>query len=379
MKWIQMGKRQTLYHFLMLFFSIFPVNKRLIVISNYYGKGFGDSGKYIAQELLRRNKRYKIVWLSDDNTGMPNGIQTVSYRSIKFLFYLATAAVWIDNCRKSVYTRKRAGQLYIQTWHGPISFKYCEKDAEDYLSKEYVNNCKHDSSLIDVFLSGSRWNTEWIRKAFWYSGNILESGIPRNDVFFKDNSSQIESVKDEFHCRNKKVVLYAPTFRNSKDNNAYDLDFHKLKQTFENHYGEEVAIWVRFHPNVSNLQFLNEEAINVTTYPDMTELLLSADVLLTDFSSSAFDFMLMNKPCFLIAKDYESYIRNERGMYFSKEELPFSFSRNEKELTNAISEFDLTAYLESVESFKNRLGVIEDGTASEKVVDLIINHLSNRR
>ena len=377
MKWNAMGKRQKLYRCLMILFSVFPIKKNLIVISSYYGKGYGDSGKYIAEELLERRKDIKIVWLTNQTDGMPSVIKVIPNNTIKALFYLSTASVWIDNCRKSVYMHKRPGQYYIQTWHGPISFKYCEKDAESNLSAEYVNNCKHDSELIDVFLSGSRWNTDWIRSAFWYTGTIIESGIPRNDLFFKDNEKRIAKLKTDFSCANKKIVLYAPTFRDSKDISVYNLDFSSIKSSFESFYGKEVVIWLRLHPNVSDVKIKDSKYVtNVTFYPDMVDLLLCSDALLTDFSSSAFDAMILNKPCFLIAKDYDTYVNNERGMYFLKDELPFTFSYNENELNDVISNFDQSAYQERIDEFKKRLGVIENGTASSKVADIILDHMS---
>lgn len=378
MKWIHMGKQQKIKRLIMLFFSIFPINNKKIVIRNYYGKGFGDSGKYISLELLKKDSELKIIWLTSDVGSLPNNIIAVKDESLKALFALSTSRVWIDNCRKSVYTYKRKNQLYIQTWHGPIGFKLCEKDSEQSLGYEYIQNCIHDSSIANYMTSGSRWNTELIRRAFWYSGDILEIGTPRNDVFFRNNTDLVFEIKNKLNSENKKAILYAPTFRASGATNIYNLDFAFIKKTFEQYYGCKCVIWIRLHPNISeeSIQLDFEDVLNVTDYPDMQNLLIACDVLLTDFSSSAFDALLMKKPVFLIAKDYESFIQNERKMYFDVNNLPFPFGIDELTLAKNILRFDKEKYQKEIEVLWRQLGVFENGKASESVAETILEYIN---
>ena len=111
----------------------------------------------------------------------------------------------------------------------------------------------------------------------------------------------------------------------------------------------------------------------MTTYDDMQELLRASDILITDFSSSMFDFSIMNKVCILYASDFDEYLKNERKLYFDvKKELPFPVATNNLELKKVIENFNDTLYHENIEIFNKKLGIFEDGNASKKIVDLIL-------
>jgi CDP-glycerol glycerophosphotransferase len=111
------------YYFEVLFWqicSLLKINKKKIVLCNFYGKGYGDNPKYIAQEIISQDLNYDLVWLLDDNfkeSIFPKEIRVVRYGSFKAIYEMATAKLWIDDCRKVYYTKKRKNQYYIQTWH----------------------------------------------------------------------------------------------------------------------------------------------------------------------------------------------------------------------------------------------------------------------
>lgn len=148
-------------------FKVFPINDRKIVISSFGGKGYGDNGKYIAKELLRSETNYDIVWLIDNlDYHFPNGIRKVKRLSLKGIYELSTAKIWIDNRRKPAYVLKRRKQYYIQTWHGNTALKKVEKDATNVLPPQYVKAAQKDSKMIDVLLSGSAWETRKYREMF---------------------------------------------------------------------------------------------------------------------------------------------------------------------------------------------------------------------
>lgn len=373
--WSQLGKKQKIYYIMMHIFRVFPINKKKIVIESFFGHGYGDNAKYIVEELLKIEPSYRIVWLIDKNIvkAMPSYIESTNIGSLKALFHLSTAKVWIDNCRKSVYTCKRKEQFYIQTWHGAIGVKKCEKDAEDNLGTEYIRSCKHDSEMVDVILSNSKWGTELIKRAFWYDGTILEVGSPRNDVFFGD-ISVIKSKVYEYYRLKNKIALYAPTFRNDYSFEAYQIDFDALALQLKERFGSEYNILVRLHPNISNKALeliLPENVVNVTDYPDMQELLAASDILLTDYSSSMFEFMLKKMPVFLIALDYKRFKENERELYFDLQKLPFPFCESMDGLLKSIKQYDENNYYLALNQFYNEIGLAEYGTASIKTAKLI--------
>ena len=170
-------------------FRIFKIKTNKIFCQNFTsGKGIGDSPKYIALELLKdKDKKYDIVWAvknKKDIKEVPKGIRLVKIYSIQYFYEMATAKIWISNTRFELFTRKRKGQFYIQTWHSPLRLKKIQNDANEYLSEYYKKCMKNDSKMIDVILSGCEFSTEIYKRAFLYDGRILEIGTPRCDIFF---------------------------------------------------------------------------------------------------------------------------------------------------------------------------------------------------
>ena len=112
--------------------------------------------------------------------------------SIKWIYEVVTAKVWIDNSRKLRYVRKRKGQFYIQTWHGDIGMKKVEKDAIQSLPYEYVQAAKNDSKMADLFVAGNEWITQQYKNAFWYDGPVAKCGYPRRDILYRENNQLAE-------------------------------------------------------------------------------------------------------------------------------------------------------------------------------------------
>ena len=126
-----------------------------------------------------------MVWaVSDKKASFPKEIRTVAYGSMDYYHEMATARIWVDNVRKDSDIKKREGQYYIQTWHGAAPIKKVEKDVEDRLPNYYVANAMRDSKNVDLFLSGSVFYTNLYKRSFWYSGEIMQVGLPRQDIFF---------------------------------------------------------------------------------------------------------------------------------------------------------------------------------------------------
>lgn len=361
-----------------------PINPRKVVFSSYYGKPYGDNGKYIIEELNRNENNYDIVWLLKKEfigkVNFPKNVRIVEYGSFKGFIELATAKVWVDNCRKMFCPPKRKKQFYIQTWHGSIPLKKIERDAENALSPGYVDSAKHDSKIADLFLSNSKFCTEIYRKSFWYDGKILEVGSPRCDVFFEDNNSANLKVRNLYGIpKESKIVIYAPTFRADGTLDAYNIDFNILVKVLEAKFGGKWSVLVRLHPNISSqassIQY-NENVINATHYDDMYDLLSVSDILITDYSSTMFEFSLNYKPVFLYCSDIDDYKR-DRDFYFDFEKLPYKIAEDNKQLMQVIQDFDSDEYKNTLYTFYKELGVHESGKASSEVVK-IINKVTRR-
>jgi CDP-glycerol glycerophosphotransferase len=272
--------------------------------------------------------------------------------------------------------RKRKGQYYIQIWHGGLGLKKVEKAAQDKLPPIYVKNAIQDSRMADLFAAESEWTYEYYRTDFWYDGEILELGSPRNDIIINKNAGLKEKVFEYFGIdQTRKLVLYAPTFRADYSNDAYSLDFHRLKHSCEQKFGGNFSVLVRLHPNIvkncDQMNFDNVDVINASFYPDMQELLSVSDAVISDYSSLMFDFALSMKPCFQFATDIDEY-KKDRDFYFEIDNLPFVLAKNNDELEQGILDFDEEKYKSELASFYESVGMVLDGTASLRCSEIIL-------
>lgn len=376
--WLYSWSKQYKEAFFSLFFRIFPVDKNKIVINNHRGKGYGDNAKYIVEEIIRNNKNYDIVWLLEGGlqeiSGLPECVRIVKYGSIRSIYEMTTANIWIDNNRVQFFVFKRKKQFYIQTWHGGLGLKKIGGDALYGLKKEYMKYAMRDSKMADLFISNSQHLSDIYRRAFWYDGDILESGYPKNDILFSDKAIFRKKIRDVYGVREAvKILLYAPTFREDYSVAACEMDFVGVLESL-NRQEHEWIILVRLHPNVDEEMFgamFSCDVVNATAYPDMQELVLGIDALVTDYSSCMFDSALANIPTFLYASDVDDYMKNDRGFYFLLDELPFSFARNTRELIKNISDFKEEDYSVALQCFYEKVGLYDKGDASKKVFEVI--------
>ncbi len=366
------NKIMTSCYYIMRFFK---VKDNKIVISSYFGRGYGGNSKYIVSSLFQQNVNYDIVWLvQDTKEEMPIGIRTVKYNSIKAIYELVTARLWIDNARKAEYVRKRKKQFYIQTWHGCLALKKIEKDAEKALPKYYIKSAIQDSKMANLMVSNSKFCTNLYKNSFWYNGKIIECGSPRNDIIVNYDEKSKKVIKGKFNIDNNiKVVLYAPTFRKNKNLDIYDVNYKKLTEVLNKKFGGGWCVMVRLHPGIaekSNFINYNDYVLNASNYSDMQELLTISDILITDYSSSMFDFMLTKKPIFLYSSDMDDYIK-DRDFYFDYYNLPFSIATNNVELGNNILSYNEKDYIGKVKSFIKENEIKENGNASVIIADII--------
>lgn len=353
-----------------------PIKQNKIVVSSYYGRGYSDSPKAIVQELLKQGTSYDIVWLTDDKNSLPDGVRAVPYNSIRRMLELSTAKIWIDNCRKGAKFKK-AGQYYMQLWHG-FALKQIEKDVIDKLpDANYENYAKRDSSQIDIIISNSDHMTRVYSDSFWYDGPVKQFGSPRNDMFFHDNSSVRKKVRRTLQIDdNTNIVLYAPTFRVTHSLEPYNMDSAAICNALESRFGGKWVFVTRLHPNIAKLssELHYTDSVDATDYNDIQELLVASDVLISDYSSVVFDFMLSKRPCFMYATDIEEY-RNDRNFYIPLDEMPFPISVDNRSFCESIEKFNKDDYNDAVSKFMNNYGIKEDGQASKRCVDWIIKQM----
>ncbi len=365
------------YSLFMLCCRVFPLNNNKVLFVNYYGKGYGDNAKYICEYLRSCSHDLDLVWAAlNEKDFFPGDIRTVRYLSVRYFYELSTAKVWVDNCRKPSYIKKRKNQYYIQTWHGDIGPKRVEGEAINDLYSSYVKAAKKDSKMADLFVTGNEAFAKRYRTAFWYDGEIIKCGYPRRDIFFNLSAKKIDEIKNRIGIANApKIALYAPTFRSGDvDFSVYQVDWDRVTQSLYKRFGGDWLVLVRLHPNISHLSSklqLPSYAIDVTDYPDMQELLAISDVCISDYSSAIFEFAVMKKPGFIFAADYEKY-RNSRDVMVRLDQSFFPFSENNEQLVSCIESFDDSKYLCGVSDFLDKeIGYCEEGNASEVLGKII--------
>ena len=362
-----------------------PINAKKIVFDNYMGNGYGCNCKYVTEELIRRRTDLDLVWIVKNvnvHEEFPDKVRLVEYGSPEALAEYYTAAVWVCNYHLIKYWNKglvkRAGQYYIQMWHGSFGIKKIEKNCDCLTSSQsWTYLAKKNSENTDFWISNSSFEDKVYRNAFWSVKNILKLGHPRNDIFFGNRQySAYKKVREILSIdKEENILLYVPTFREKFNFPEYKLDVARIKETLEKKTNEQWKIVVRLHPRMrDSLEKIYDNAENMIKnadeYPDIQELLAASQIVITDYSSCIFDFLLTGRPGFLFVPDLESYDQ-ERGFYYNLEETPFPIAHTNEELMDNIKNFDGEEYSRRVKNFLKGKGSVEDGNASVRVCDLI--------
>ena len=368
-------------------FRIFPVKNNKIVFTTFEGDGgYCCNPRYVADEILQRNKKHEIVWLVNNmDKQFPEGIRKVKNTFLNRAYHLATAKVWVDNSRKAYGTAKRHNQMYIQTWHAALEFKPVGRFRGKLFPKIAYLVSRYDSKLADYVISNSDWCTKRYPKMLLYDGEILKTGSPRCDIFFTKKNEIYTQIRDKYSLpKDVKIVIFAPTFRGGSQkgkrqvfSEVTTLDFDMLTEALRKRFGGTWYVFLRLHPQLA-AQFRNmpisektQYMIDVSQADDMNELLAASDVLITDYSSTAFDAINMYMPVFLYADDLDEYIQERGRLMWDMRKLPFSVAMSNDELSMNVKKFDEDSYINRIDKFSKKYGVLEDGHASERVVDVI--------
>lgn len=343
-------------------FRVFPIRKNKVAFSSFYGRGYGDNPKKICEALHNKKEGYDLVWeVGSDKIELPSYVRSIKIGSIRWIYEMCTAKVWVDNCRKAHYIRRRKNQHYIQTWHGDVCIKAVEADAAETLSKGYIKDAKNDSKMATEIVSSCEWRTKNIREAFWYNKDILRAELYRPLVLDENQKKELEqSIKNELKVKPEtNILLYAPTFRKNQSTDSYNLDYEALSEILSKKFSGEWCVVVRLHPNVSHLQNsikYSERVKNGSIFADINNLMAVSNILITDYSGIIFRTLRQEKPLFLYCPDYEQYIQEDRKLYFDLENFPASFAKSNQELHENILNFDRNEYQKAAASFVNELG-----------------------
>lgn len=396
---------------ILLLCRVFPIKKNKIVFVTFEGKGaFCCNPKYIARELHKRNPEYEMIWLVEDmSKEFPDYIKKASYSKWSRNYHLATAKVWVNNYRNPLGTIKRKGQYYFQTWHASLGFKKIGLFRGEAFSKMAYMVSKNDSNMIDCICIDSDWWREIVPKGLLYRGEMLDSGLPRNDdLILRKDEVRLE-LRDRYNLSHDiKIVLYAPTYRESSENgkrsiysNEFNIDFGSLTNNLSKRFGGKWVVMVRLHPQLAAKMIsdrvggIPDSVIDVSKDDDMYAILPGVDFYITDYSSAIFEAMLGRIPSIIYATDYKKYFCDRGGLFFGINEgsyntlqydqkithgvnieVPLRVAFNNSELEHYVLDFDYDAYVKLCEKIDIDIHSISNGDASKKVVDWIESRIA---
>ncbi len=364
-------------------FSPDVVSNRVFFMT--YDSQFICNPAYITKELIRRNKDVEIYWvttreiLEQHPDAFPPEVHTVFRPSREMFHAMATSRVWVDNALNCVWygMPKKKEQVYLNTWHGSLGIKKLAGN------KNWMRRAARCNGTTDYCITNSTFEDMVFRTTFWPDVPKLHYGHARNDVFF--DQELIAKASDTVHSyynipSDRKLFLYAPTFRDDGDTSCFNLDYARVKAALEKRFGGNWVILVRAHFKNRNsggiMTEFGPDLVDAAGYPDMQELMLGIDVGCTDYSSWAYDFVLSGKPMFLYAEDKAKY-ENDRGLYYTLDETPFPVADSNDAMEACIESFDPAVYKEHVAEFLDGKGCIDDGHASERIVDFILDVMEN--
>lgn len=340
--------------------------------------------KYVTEELLRRHADVDIVWALSRQSiqtpdAVPDGVRRVELNSYAMMRELVTARVIVCNSVEFEKLRVpiRKDQIIIQTWHGSLGIK--RFDREHNSGWVWVKAADYCGKMTRYCISNSTFEDEVYRGSFWPQAELLHYGHPRNDLLINKNDPRAAKLAEALRQRlgiaaDTKVALYAPTFRDAHGFSCYDVHPELLFDALHERFGGNWVLLLRYHPSIREHSVgvhHTQGVIDVSQYPDIQELMLLSDVAITDYSSWIYDFLLTGRPGFIYAADKEKY-DNERGFYFPLESTPFPIATDNAELGQCIRTFDDASYHRKTEAFLREKGCIEDGHASERTVDKIL-------
>lgn len=372
--------------FFLRVFYIFPVNSKKIYFSSYEGKQFSCNPKYIFLKLkdLKKSELNYVYEYNGRNlpVELQKEIKIVKHNSFQYIVEIMTSKVIITNSGLTPKIPLRKSQILINTWHGGGAYKKSGKDLDrekNGSGKYYIELSERQTSY---FLTNSQQFTQIIHSALGIElTKMINSGSPRNDLFFscdKKNHIHKAAIQSALNLKNNsKLVLYAPTYRGKVGNVEKDpyesLDISLLLNTLHNKFGGTWMLLYRGH-YFNPVSIHNNGSIDVSTYPDMQQLLCVIDVLITDYSSSIWDFSFTDKPAFLFVPDLEAYI-NDRDFYVPIDQWPYNYARNNLELQDIIQQYDPILQKQKNKKHHEMFKSYETGKANEMVVDLILQNI----
>lgn len=386
-KIITKKKNNYLYYIFEFYKRIIKTNDNLVIFESYLGRQISCHPRAMYDYLKEVRPDLKLIWSiakGHEEEVKEQNIPYVKRFTLKWFKYMASAKYWVSNSRLPLWMKKPQNTIYLQTWHGTPLKRLASDMNEVHMPNtntyKYKKNFYKESRQWDYLVSPNRFSTNIFSRAFDTPMNkIIESGSPRNDFLItnKDNIELVKRIKDRYGIPNdKKVILYAPTWRDDKFHKKgkykfeAELDLELLQKAFS----EEYVVILRMHYLVADsidLTGYEGFAFNIST-GDIRDLYLISDILVTDYSSVFFDYAVLKRPTLFFMYDYEDYRDRLRGFYLDVERhLPGAIVTTNEKLVEEIKKLEFSTNNKKLEDFSLNFCELEDGFASKKVCEVV--------
>lgn len=355
---------------------------RGVLMRSYFGESATDNGLSIQRELERRGSDLPVYWaVQDHSIVIPDGGIPVVVNSHEWYALMASVTYYVDNMYQPEFHQKPAGQVLVQTFHGypfkqmghphwrNVQFSQARIDAYDARAAEW-----------DYLVSPARYATPLLARDFNYPGEMLEIGYPRNDVLQSPGADEIRARTRAALgiAEHQTAVLYAPTFRDYlavDDNKAWMPDFLDAARASER-LGDGYVLLIRghaFNARTPKRAGSMDGCVDVTDYPEISDLYLAADAAIVDYSSLRFDFGVTGKPMVFQVPDLQRY-KDTRGWLFDFEPTaPGPFCSTTDEVVDCLLDLDRVRadHAAAYEQFRRDYLDLEDGHAGARFVDAV--------
>ena len=378
---------------------LLPIDDNLVLFSEYWGGGYGCNPRAIFEQLPETAPHLRGAWLIDDAKAalLPPGTEHVAPGSFKRFMLFARAKYFVNNVNFAGSYVKRPGQVHIQTMHG-TPLKHVGLDVmsssvastavdpvrqprrsggkvvpiDEARSAREFENLLRRSDRWDYAISSNAYSTEMWSHAYPCRYEWLESGYPRNDALVNATDEDVREAREVLGVpEGKTAILYAPTFRETVGDTSMRIDVGSLLEKL----GDEAVLIVRAHHTATAgpaMKALIESGrvIDGSRVPWILPCYLAADVLITDYSSTMFDYALLDRPIITYADDWPSY-RETRGTYFDLlAEPPGLVARNQRQLEEMLvsGAYDGDDARTVRATFRERFCQYDDGQAAARVI-----------
>lgn len=342
---------------------------------------YADSPRAISARLSELHPEVRQTWVTDGKAQLPDGVDSVRRHSPGHFRKLGSSTFVVSNDIVTRWPLHRSATRYLQTWHGtPLKRIGHDETMPAYDHAAHMRRVDRDVRRWSALLSTGAECTELFRSAFGFAGSVLETGLPRNDVL---RSTRSDEVRDSTRrslalSEGDTAVLWAPTWRD--DLTTPDGGFAPPGGLdigeFLDATPPEVKLLVRMHSVVTAGQTPTggDRVLDVSDHPDISELYLASDVLVSDYSSAVFDYAVLGRPILLLAYDLQDYSDRVRGLYFDyRDWAPGPVATDTAGLVEDLS--SLIAHGPSAEDrtrlddFRRRFCAHEDGSATDRVIE----------